>query len=103
VEEAATVDGVNAWQMLWRIKLPLLRKAIFVALVFRSIDALRTFDTVYTVTAGGPNNVTEVLSLYTYKTTFRFFDMGYGALLSFVSLALIILVSRALLPILKEQ
>lgn len=103
IEEAAVVDGVNWWQMLWNIKLPLLRKAIFVALVFRAIDSLRVFDTVYIVTAGGPNNVTELLSMYIYKTTFRFFDMGYGALLSFVLLVIIILTSRLLMPILEER
>ena len=103
IEEAAIVDGVNWWQMLNRIKLPLLKKAIFVALIFRTIDSLRVFDTIYTVTAGGPNNVTELLSMYTYKTSFRFFEMGYGALLAFVTLILVILSSRLLMPIIREN
>lgn len=103
VEEAAVVDGVSNWQMLIHIKIPLLRKAIFVALIFRAIDALRIFDTVYIITAGGPNNATELLSMYTYKTSFRFFEMGYGALLAFVILFLVIITSRLLMPILKEN
>lgn len=103
VEEAALVDGVNGWQMLWHIKIPLLRPAIFVAVMFRAIDALRTFDTIFVLTAGGPNNVTELLSIYAYKVSFRFFEMGYGATLAFVLLVIITLFSRLLIPILDRK
>lgn len=103
VEEAAQVDGVNSWQMLWYVKLPLLRPAIFVALMFRAIDALRTFDTIFVLTAGGPNNVTEILSIYAYKVSFRFFEMGYGTILAAVLLIIILLFSRLLIPILEKR
>jgi len=103
VEEAAYVDGANSWQMLWFIKLPLLRPAIFVALMFRAIDALRTFDTIFVLTAGGPNNVTEILSIYAYKVSFRFFEMGYGTILAAVLLIIILLFSRLLIPILEKR
>ncbi|RME76219.1 MAG: sugar ABC transporter permease [Chloroflexi bacterium] len=103
VEEAAHVDGANYWQMLWYVKLPLLRPAIFVALMFRAIDALRTFDTIFVLTAGGPNNVTELLSIYAYKVSFRFFEMGYGTVLAAVLLIIVLLFSRLLVPILEKR
>ena len=104
VEEAAFVDGANSRQMLWHIKLPLLRPGYLRSpVMFRAIDALRTFDTIFVLTAGGPNNVTEILSIYAYKVSFRFFEMGYGTLLAAVLLIIILLFSRLLVPILEKR
>lgn len=103
LEEAAYVDGAGYWTTLLFIKLPLLRQAIFVAVFFRLIDALRTFDTIFVLTAGGPNNVTEVMSIYTYKVSFRFFELTYGAVLAFILLVIILVLSRFLVPIMKRH
>ena len=54
MEEAASVDGANAWQRFWKIRLPLLRPAILVALIIRTVEAFRVFDIVYIITSGGP-------------------------------------------------
>ncbi len=54
IDEAAAVDGANAWQRFWQIRVPLLRPAILVALIVRTVDAFRVFDRVYIITAGGP-------------------------------------------------
>ncbi len=103
VNEAATVDGASAWQKYWNITLPLLSRTIFVALVFRLMDSLRMFDLIYVVTSGGPNSATELLSFYTYKVSFRFFDMGYGATLAFVTLVVISVLSTFLIRSIREQ
>ena len=83
------MDGASAWQQFREITLPMLRPAIFVALIFRTITALQTFDIPYAMTNGGPGNATETLAMYIHKTTIDFLDFGYGsalaALMFFVS------------------
>ena len=84
LEEAAEVDGANAWQRFVKIRLPLLRPAILVALVLRTVDAFRVFDIVYMITAGGPAFGTVTISYLTYLNTFSFGKLGTGAALSFL-------------------
>ncbi|MCC6314314.1 MAG: sugar ABC transporter permease [Thermomicrobiales bacterium] len=82
--EAAVVDGASRWQAYRSIVLPLLRPAIGVALLLRGIDAFKTFDLIYVLTQGGPGTSTQVLSLYTYKWGFKFFELGYAAALAYL-------------------
>ncbi|HKY09337.1 MAG TPA: sugar ABC transporter permease, partial [Candidatus Binatia bacterium] len=77
--EAAAVDGATAWQTFRRITLPLLKPALLLALLFRTIDALRVFDLVYVMTQGGPADATNVLQFYGYKKTFAEGMVGYGS------------------------
>lgn len=84
MEEAAAVDGANAWQRFWRIRLPLLRPAILVILIIRSVEAFRVFDIVYVVTNGGPAFGTVTASYLTYQETFTYGKLGSGAALSFM-------------------
>jgi multiple sugar transport system permease protein len=86
VLEAGRVDGATRWQLLRRVTLPLLRPAITVALVFRSILAFKTFDEVYLLTGGGPGTSSELLSLHLYKVFFEQSQLGYGALLSVITI-----------------
>lgn len=80
--EAAEVDGASQWQQFIEITLPMLRPAIFVALIFRTITAIQTFDIPYAMTNGGPGNATETLAMYIHKTTVDFLDIGYGSALA---------------------
>ncbi|MDH5684201.1 MAG: sugar ABC transporter permease [candidate division WOR-3 bacterium] len=77
----AQVDGSNFWQRFFRITLPLLRPVLVVALLFRTIDALRIFDLIYVLTKGGPGGSTTSLSFYGYKY-FLVSDFGYGSAVS---------------------
>jgi len=79
---AAAVDGASRWTVLSRITLPLLAPMILVALIFRTIDAFRVFDSIYVLTGGGPANSTETLSIYAYKTLFQSLEFGYGSTLA---------------------
>src|SRR5205823_4861940 len=79
VLQAARVDGARPARVFFSIALPLLRPAILLALLFRSLDAFRVFDAIYVLTEGGPANATETLSIYAYKTLMRSGDFGYGA------------------------
>jgi ABC-type sugar transport system permease subunit len=80
--EAAEVDGASKVQQFWQITIPMLMPSIIVALIFRTITALQTFDIPYTMTKGGPGNATETLAMLIHKTTIEYLDMGYGSTLA---------------------
>ena len=84
MEEAAAVDGANALQRFLLIRLPLLRPAILVALVIRTVEAFRIFDLIYVITNGGPAFGTVTISYLTYLETFSFGNLGRGSALSFI-------------------
>jgi ABC-type sugar transport system permease subunit len=84
LDEAASVDGANAWQRFWKIRLPLLRPAILVALVVRTVEAFRVFDIVYIITSGGPASRTITITYLTYLYSFSYGKQGTGAALSFL-------------------
>lgn len=91
--EAADVDGASSWQQFRHVTLPLLRPAILVGLLFRTLDSFRVFDLVYVLTFGGPGNRTEVLSLYAYKVFFRSLDFGYGSAVTVALFGIVALAS----------
>lgn len=80
--EAAEVDGASQWQQFWQVTIPMLMPSIIVALIFRTIAALQTFDIPYTMTKGGPGNSTETLAMLIHKTTIEYLDVGYGSTLA---------------------
>ncbi|HEV2148062.1 MAG TPA: sugar ABC transporter permease [Longimicrobiaceae bacterium] len=82
--EAAATDGAGRWRQLRHVTLPLLKPAILVALVFRTLDAFRVFDLIYVLTGGGPGTATEPIALYTFNTLFQNLRFGYGSALSVV-------------------
>lgn len=84
LEEAASVDGATALQYFWFIRLPLLRPAILVALIIRTVEAFRAFDIIYVITNGGPANGTVTISFLTYLEMFSFGHAGRGSALSFL-------------------
>lgn len=84
LDEAAAVDGANAWQRFSRIRVPLLRPAILVVLIVRTVDAFRVFDIVYILTSGGPAYKTMTITYLTYLNSFAFGKQGTGAALSFL-------------------
>ena len=84
LDEAAAVDGANAFQRFWQIRLPLLRPAILVALIARTVDAFRVFDIVYILTSSGPANKTLTITYLTYLNSFPWGKQGIGAALSFL-------------------
>ena len=81
--EQAKVDGANFIQQFFRITIPMLRPVLIVALLFRTIDALRIFDLIYVLTLGGPGGTTNSLSMYGYKY-FLSGDFGYGSTVSVI-------------------
>ncbi len=98
--EAAWVDGSTSLQSLFNITVPLIRPTLFVALTLRTIWALKSFDLIYTLTAGGPSGGTTVIGYYTYVKTFVSLNLGRGAavayLMTLIVAALVVLYQRAL-------
>jgi multiple sugar transport system permease protein len=101
--EAALIDGSSRWQTFLHVTLPLLKPAILIALLLRTMDLLRVFDQIFILTEGGPGFATETLSLYIYRTAFRFSNFGYAAAMSFVLLVLTNLISVAYIRMLRAQ
>jgi multiple sugar transport system permease protein len=90
--EAAQVDGANWWTQFRHIELHYLRPLFLLIFFFRVADVLRVFDHIFILTGGGPGTTTQLLSLYMYRTEFKFFDMGQAA-----ALAVVVLVSISIL------
>jgi ABC-type sugar transport system permease subunit len=82
--EAAKVDGATRLTVLLRITIPLIRPTIFIALALRTIWALKSFDLIYALTAGGPSGATSVLGYYTYVKSFVSLDLGRGAAVAYI-------------------
>ena len=101
--EAAVIDGSSAWQTFRHVTLPLLKPAILIALLLRTMDLLRVFDQIFILTEGGPGFATETVSLYIYRTAFRFSDFGYAAAMSFVLLALTNVISVIYIKFLQAK
>jgi len=95
--ESALIDGATPAQMFWRITLPLLRPTIMVALLFRAIDCLKTFDIIYVMTAGGPGFASETLNVYTFQVGLFYFHIGYACSLLVILFALVLGVSLILI------
>lgn len=77
--ESSSLEGAGRWQQFRHITLPLLKPSIFVALLFRTLDAFRILDLIYVLTGGGPGGTTESISLYAYKVMFSQTRFGYGS------------------------
>ena len=101
--EAAILDGASVWQMFRHITLPLAWPFIMVATVIRLIDALKTFDTIYVITLGGPGTSSETLNILLYQTAFAYYDLGYGSAIVVVFFLLILVISLLLLRIRQRE
>jgi ABC-type sugar transport system permease subunit len=93
LHDAAKVDGARSWMRFWHITLPMMMPTILVTLLFRTMDALRTFDIIYGLTGGGPGTTTDVLSSFAYKFYFKFVKFGAGSAYAMVTFVLVMALS----------
>lgn len=101
--EAASVDGANLRQRIWRIVLPVLRPIILIAFVFRFMDALKIFDEIKVITGGGPGRTTESVSVFASKTAFENFKMGYATASSLIFAVVVVILTVIILRGTKFQ
>jgi multiple sugar transport system permease protein len=101
--EAARIDRANAWQRFTRITLPLIRPAIVMVVIMRTMVALTAFAAIFTVTGGGPGTATEILNLYAYRKSFTELSIGYGSTLAVALLIVTVLISAVLFAVRRAR
>jgi multiple sugar transport system permease protein len=101
--EAAEIDGASSWRVFWTITMPLLRPSILIALVIRTMDAFRTFDTIRVMTQGGPGDSTTTLNVWLTKVGFEFFDASKAAALSLMMMLMIIVLSFLFIRVFRAR
>jgi ABC-type sugar transport system permease subunit len=101
--EAAQVDGAAGLQAFARITWPLVRPILLVALLFRTLDALRAFDIMFVLTGGGPAGATETLTVYAYRALFQTLQIGFGSAIGVVVFAFVMVVAVAYLRVINRQ
>jgi multiple sugar transport system permease protein len=100
--EAASIDGASTLQTIRLITLPLLVPTILVATLLRLIDALKTFDIIYTMTGGGPGFSSETLNVFSYQQAFQYFSFGYASSVLVVFFAIVLALSLAFTYVRRE-
>lgn len=101
--EAARMDGANSWKRFVNITFPLLKPAILVTLVLRTMEAFKIFDLIYIMTGGGPAGGTQVISFLTYQQTMMFGKFSYGAAIAFLMSLFILLFAFAYIKLLYRD
>ncbi|WP_047458911.1 carbohydrate ABC transporter permease [Rhizobium rhizogenes] len=95
--ESAEIDGANVWQKFRYLTLPMIAPFLMIAVIIRSIDAVKSFDIIYAMTQGGPGTASETINIYLYNTAFSYYDIGYGSAMAVVFFILIVALSFVLL------
>jgi multiple sugar transport system permease protein len=103
IYEAARLDRATAWQRFRRITLPLLRPAIVMVVIMRTMVALTAFAAIFAVTGGGPGTATEILNLYAYRKSFIELSLGYGSTVAVALLVVTLLISGLLFALRRAK
>ena len=102
-KEAARMDGANALQTFWHIVLPFMTPFMAIALVFRTIEAFKTFGSVFVLTGGGPGTSTSLINLDLYRIALQNFDVGAAAALGICFLIVLSVIMGRLLAVLNRN
>ena len=102
-QEAAQVDGASGWAVLRDITLPQLLPVLGVVAVLKTVFALKAFDTIFTLSNGGPGTATQTLAYFVYHTAFNYYDMGYAAAAAYLLTALLLVLSGFYLRLVFRQ
>lgn len=103
VYEAARLDRARPWQRFVYITLPLIRPAIVMVVIMRTMTALSAFAAIFAATGGGPGSSTEILNLYAYRTSFSELNVGYGASLAMVLMGITLAISWLMFRLRKAR
>ncbi|MGH2561753.1 MAG: carbohydrate ABC transporter permease, partial [Thermomicrobiales bacterium] len=102
LHEAARIDGASAAQVFAHVTLPLLRSAIAIVLIIRTMDALRAFDQIFVLTGGGPGMSTTTVMYFDYLYAFSYYQMGRASAVSFAVLVAIALITAVYLAVIRR-
>jgi len=103
LQEAAIIDGANAWQCFWKVTVPLLQPTLLFVCVMTMLDAFQVFDIIQVMTQGGPNYQTRVLMLDIYENAFRYQRMGWAAAVGFVLAILVMTITVVQMRLLRTE
>jgi len=103
LNEAARIDGANAWQRIRHVTLPMLAPATTVCVVIALIQGLRFFDQIYALTRGGPGYATETLSTMIYRISFQFGEFSYGAAVALVFSLIVACIVIPVMHVLRKR
>jgi multiple sugar transport system permease protein len=92
-QEAAKIDGASSWAVFRDITLPQLKPVVAIVLLLKTVFALKAFDTIYTLSSGGPGTSTQTLAYFVYQTAFNYYDMGYAAAAAYVLTAVLMVLA----------
>lgn len=101
--EAAKVEGATVWQRFRFVTWPVIAPPLIIALVLRSIEALKVFDIIYVMTRGGPNDATKTISFYVYQESFSFNRVGSGASYALIVVLIAMLLVAGYVRLLKRS
>ena len=101
--QAALVDGATPRQIFWKIVLPLIKPVLVIVVMMRFTDAFKVFDTIYTMTNGGPGTATEMLPNFIYKQGLKYYDAGYAAALAIVFVLTMAFITLVFLRLIKKE
>jgi multiple sugar transport system permease protein len=101
--EAAHVDGAGRTATFVHVILPMLRQVLLIALLFRTLDALRAFDLMFVLTGGGPAGTTETLTVYAYRSLFQILQIGLGSAVGVAVFAAVMVVAWGYLRLLRRE
>ena len=101
VYEAAELENASPWQQFWGITFPMMLPISAAVIFIRIVESFKIIDTVFVMTGGGPGVSTETLTLFAYQEGFKKFNLGYTSALSFLFLAVVLILSLVYLALLK--
>jgi multiple sugar transport system permease protein len=101
--DAALVDGASRFYVFRTVTLPMLKPALLIALLFRTIDAIITFDEVFVLTSGGPGNATDVLSMFLYRMSFVYFHTSRGAALALLMVFALLMIANLYIRSMRRE
>lgn len=102
-QEAAKILGASKWRIFWEIQVPLLRPVIMLALILRFLEAMAEFPKTWGLLQGGPGSATETIPVYIFIQTWQYFDLSYGAALSYVVLLLMVAIVMSGIYLLRRE
>jgi len=103
IYEAAEVDGAGRLATFVRVTLPQLAHVLLIAVLFRTLDALRAFDIMFVLTGGGPAGVTETLTVHAYRALFQMLEFGFGSAIGVIVFAMVMAVAWMYLRLIDED
>lgn len=102
-QEAAMILGANKWRIFWEVQLPLLRPVILLALILRFLEAMAEFPKTWGLLQGGPGSASETIPIYIFINAWQYFDISYGAALSYVVLVMMVAIVLGAIWLLRRE